>query len=225
MTTPLINWLRREVRNGNTPIVVFCGRQRSGKTAFALRAAHELYPKKFTYENLVGDIENFGAVYVKNNHNVIILDEASDSLYVYDWNSMFQRVFSVINDTQAFRHNIVFIILPQVHKLGKLHRYDVDAIIRTTKRKNYETRKDEVYYKYKIHLKNYDDLTMKPPRCMTILDWCGPVPFPPPHIWDPYIKQGQEEFKNKIMKKNMAAMMKKLRPQHAPAPVRIGLKQ
>jgi hypothetical protein len=209
MATPLVNWIKKDVRNGNTPIVVFCGRPRSGKTAFAMRCAYELYPKKFKYEHVTGDISTFAELYSTLTNDVIILDEASDALYVYDWNSVFQKVFSVINDTQAYRHNVVFIILPMVHKLGKLHRYDVDAIIKTTKRKNYETNKPEVYYKYKIHMKNYDDLAMRPPRTMTILDWCGPVPMPPDEIWKPYIEKGQSEFKVKIMQKNLATLLKK----------------
>lgn len=221
MATPFVNWVKREIRNGNTPIVVFCGRQRSGKTATAMRFAYEIYPDKFTYENVCGDVETFARRFQETDHNIIILDEASDSLYVYGWADMFQKVFSVINDTQAYKHNIVFIILPQVHKLGKLHRYDVDAIIKTTKRKNFETGKQEVFYKYKIHLKQYDDLSMKPPRVMTILDWCGAVPLPPEHLWKPYIEKGQKEFKDKLMKKNMDAMFKKLNPLQAKQRVRL----
>jgi len=223
--TPFVNWLKREIRNGNTPIVVFCGRQRSGKTATAMRFAYEIYPDKFSFENVTSDVEKFVELYEKFDHNIIILDEASDSLYVYDWNSLFQKVFSTINDTQAYKQNIVFLILPMVHKLGKIHRYDVDGIIMTRKLRNWETKKQEIYYKYQIHMKQYNDLTMRPPRVMTILDWCGPVPLPPPHIWDTYLSEGQKQFKDKIMQKNLAAMLKKKGPKYQRERANLDLKQ
>jgi hypothetical protein len=223
--TPFVNWLRREIRNGNTPIVVFCGRQRSGKTATAMRFAHEIYPDKFTFDNVTSDVERFAEMYEKFDHNIIILDEASDSLYVYDWNSLFQKVFSTINDTQAYKQNIVFLILPMVHKLGKIHRYDVDAIIMTRKMRNYTTKQPEIFYKYQIHMKNYNDLTMRPPRVMTILDWCGPVPLPPEHLWKTYLTEGQKQFKDKIMQKNLQAMMKKRGQKIQPARIHLDLKQ
>lgn len=213
MSTPLVNWLRREIKHENTPIVVFCGRPRSGKTAGAMRFAWEVYPKKFTFKNVVSSIEDFARVFSETDHNIIILDEASDSLYVYDYNSLFQRVFSVINDTQAFKHNIVFIVLPMVHKLGKVHRYDVDAVVMMTKRRNYDTNKPEIYYKYQVQLKAYNDLKMMAPRVMTVVDSCGPIPLPPEHIWKPYIDEGQKKFKDEIMKRNLEKIFKKMNPE------------
>src|SRR4030042_2149414 len=163
--TPITNWLRREKRKGFAAIVVFCGRQRSGKTAMAMTIAAEVDPN-FSYDRVCADVMEFAKAYQKYNKTVIILDEASTSLYVYDWNSLFQKVFSIINDTQAFKQNIVFICLPMVHKLGKIHRYDVDAIVQVRRSKNPWTLKDEVFYKYQIQIKRYNDLSMRPPMVM-----------------------------------------------------------
>lgn len=223
-STPLVNWLRKEIRRKNSPIVVFCGRPRSGKTAYAMRIGWELHPDKFDYAHVVRTIEEFAEAYKRYNNDVIILDEASQSLYLYDWNSMFQKVFSIINDTQAFRYNLVFIVLPMVHKLGKVHRFDVDAIVTVSRKRVYDeyTQKwsDAVFYKYQIHMKRYNDLTMRPPRVMTIVESCGPVPMPPPHIWDPYINVGQKEFKDKILDEQLA----KILPKKKVAPRRVVLR-
>lgn len=212
-STPIVRWLRREIKRNNSPIVVFCGRPRSGKTAFAMRCAWEIYPRKFQYDHVVRTIEEFAIAYQKYNNDIIILDEASTSLYVYDWNTVFQKVFSIINDTQAFRYNIVFIVLPMVHKLGKVHRYDVDAIIEVSRFTVYNEFKDkfedQVFYKYQIHKKRYNDLMMHPPRVMNIVDKCGPVPMPPAHIWNPYIEHGQKEFKDKILSEQLAKILPK----------------
>lgn len=210
-STPIVNWLRRQVRDGFAPIVVICGRQRSGKTSAALRFAYELYPKKFKYDRLhfTKDVEEFAIAYSQLKNDIIILDEASDSLYVYDWNSLFQKVFSIINDTQAFRNNIVIIILPQVHKLGKLHRYDVDVVLQVMRSKNPITHEKETFYKYLAHIKQYSDMAMRPPRMMHIGTF-GPIPMPPENIWRPYIDVEQAAFKEEILQKKLQLIVEKL---------------
>lgn len=205
VSTPLVNWLRREIRHNNSPIVLFTGRPRSGKTFFAMRCAHEIYPKKFDFTHVVKDIKEFAELFKKLNHDVVILDEASSSLYVYDWNSIYQRVFSIINDTQAYKHIIVFIILPQAIELGKLQRYKVDAVVETRR-----FGKDKVFYKYLIHMKRYSDLSMKPPLLRLIAENIGPVPPPPEFITKPYLEQQQTQFKTSILDAQIDAMDKKI---------------
>lgn len=207
-STPLVNWLRREIKHNNSPIVLFTGRPRSGKTFFAMRVAHEVYPNKFDFTHVVKDIKEFAQLFKKLNHDIIILDEASSSLYVYDWNSIYQRVFSIINDTQAYKYNIVFIILPQAIELGKLQRYKVDAVVET-----HRFGKDKVFYKYLIHLKRYSDLSMRPPLLKLIAENIGPVPQPPEHIVKPYLELQQKQFKEDILQTQIEAMDKKINPQ------------
>lgn len=220
---PLIRWLRKEKKNGFAPIVVFCGRQRSGKSLFAFTTAHELYPKTFKFEtHVVKDVEEFVKAYDKYDNDVIVLDEASDALYLYDWSSKFQKVFSIINDSQAYKMNTVFIVLPMVHKLGKLHRHDIDAVVEVTRRKAYNDVKQRwekaVFYKYQKVMKRHNDLAMKPPRVINIVENCGPVPLPPKHILEPYMAIGQSEFKKEIMKKQLNQILGKPKIQK-PAPV------
>jgi len=207
-STPLVNWLRREIKHKNSPIVLFTGRPRSGKTFFAMRCAWELYPDKFDFTHVVKDIKEFAELFKKLDNDIIILDEASSSLYVYDWNSIYQRVFSIINDTQAYKHILVFIILPQAIELGKLQRYKVDAVVETHRFGN-----DKVFYKYLIHMKRYSDLSMRPPILKLIAENIGPIPSPPDHIVKPYLEQQQTQFKSSILEAQITAMNKKFNPQ------------
>jgi hypothetical protein len=212
--TPIVNWIRRDVfRDGNTPIVIFCGRQRSGKTAFAMYVAFCIHPEKFEFCMVVDTIEAFAEAMNKYTNTVIILDEATASLFVYDWHSFMHKVFSIIQDSQAYRHNIVFIVLPQVKKLGKLHIDDADAIIEMRKKRGFnpDTGKWEkqFFYKYLIQHKQYSELKRRDPIVQQIRTLCGPVPLPPSHIWKPYIDTAQAEYKQKILSDQLALIMNK----------------
>ena len=202
LSTAVVNWLRRDIQNGNTPTVAFCGRQRGGKTAFAMRCAYELYPNSFDSMHMVNSIEEFAKAMLKFTHSVIVLDEASVSLYIYDWASFYHKIFSIIQDTQAFKHNTVFIVAPYLYALGKLHKYSVDAIITLSKKKVLNETNGRIEklhaYKFKIHHKQYDNFEVKKVITTFVGEFVG-IPLPPPEIWGPYISKGQQEFKEKIL--------------------------
>lgn len=211
-TTAIVNWLKRDIKNENTPIIGFCGRPRSGKTLFAMRCAWEIYPDKFSFENVVNTVEDFAKLMKKLKHSIIILDEASTSLYVYDWNSYLHKVFQIINDSQAFRHNVVFIICPSLGKLDSLTKQDFDCIVEMRKTKGYDPfdRKFKKIhtYKYWIQHKQYSRMAKWKPMMSFIGEFAG-VPLPPDHILKPYMAQGQNEFKEKILDQQLDLIIKK----------------
>lgn len=211
-STAFVNWLKKDIRNGNTPIVVVCGRQRSGKTAFAMRTAWEVFPDKFKYENVVDSIETFALAMKKNRHNIIILDEASASLFVYDWNSYLHRVFSIIQDSQAYRHNVVMLVLPRVTKLDNLTKFDIDAIVEMKKVKFFdivEQKKSVKYaYKFLIHHKQYSSFRVRNPIVEMIGEFVG-VPLPPDYLWLPYISKDQQQFKEKLLDEQLDLISRK----------------
>lgn len=211
-TTPIVSWIKRDLRAGNTPVIVFCGRPRSGKTAFAMRIMYEVLGRKFAYDNVVDSVEKFAARMKANRNNGIILDEASGSLYVYDWSSYLHRVFSIIQDSQAYRHNMVFIILPRVSKLDNVTKFDVDAIIEMKKMKVFDPLEGRVVkvfaYKYLKQIKKYSDFKNKEPILVNCGEYYG-VPLPPPNLWEPYISKDQKAFKEKILDEQLELIARK----------------
>lgn len=199
-TTAFVKWLKRQIKQNKTPIVVFVGETRSGKTAFAMRSAWEVYPDKFSFKNVAGTVEEWFEIYDNTDHNIIILDEASVALFVYDWNSPLQKVFSHVTSTQAYKYNIVFLILPQVQMLAKLFKHLPVAVVEM---KRYG---ENVFYKFMVVHKRYSDMNSNK-IFMTHVGDFGPVPLPPPHVWDPYITKGQGEFKERIAQ-NMRDLIK-----------------
>lgn len=212
-TTPIVKWLRKQIRNRKTPIVVFCGETRSGKTMFSMRVAWELYPRKFSFsKNVAGSIEKWFELYDKTDHNVIILDEASVSLYLYDWSNILQKVFTHVTNTQAYKHNIVFLVLPQVSELGKVFRYKPNAIVEVNR---YGQR---VYYKYFIVHKNYSNLNFGQIKQSFIGEF-GAVPLPPDDIVKDYLENGQQSFKEEIMARQRKTVLAQLNPTLKKKPV------
>jgi len=200
--TPIVNWLKRQIRQKNTPLIIFCGPTRSGKTAFAMRVAYETWGKKFTYEHVVNTIEDFALAMKNNTHSCIILDEATVSLFVYDWANFLHKIFTVIQDTQAFKHNVAIVILPQISHLSTQQKQMADVIIEMKKIRGWnETAgrsENQYFYKYLKPHKQYSSLNTEK-IWVTEVGTFGPVPLPPDHIWKPYIDKGQTEFKQKIL--------------------------
>lgn len=64
---------------GFSPIVLFTGRQRMGKTALAMRIASEINPDWTPDKFMMFRIEDFAEAYNKYSGEILILDEAGVS--------------------------------------------------------------------------------------------------------------------------------------------------
>jgi hypothetical protein len=214
--TILIDYLTNQKRLGFSPIVLFTGRQRMGKTALAMRIASEIDPDWNPNEYMMFRIEDFAEAYNKHNGKILILDEAGVSLDPYEHMSIQQRVYSHIVQTQAYKQNIVFLALPFASEIGKNHRKHVDAIVEVIWRGVYKLYRTSSWR---------SDLSQKPPR-LELMEIVGGVPLPPKHIWDWYAGEGQKIYKENIMglqNEILATRKRKLEKAIAPPVVRANL--
>lgn len=213
MATAIVNWLKRDIKNNNTPLLIFCGRQRSGKTAFAMRVAWEVYGDKFSFDNVVNTIEDFAKLMKTKKNTCIILDEATVSLYVYDWNSFLHKIFTIIQDSQAYKHNMVIVVLPMVSHLTSQQKEMADAVVEMKKIKVWDDKQHKFvakyFYKYMKQHQQYSNMNKRKIFMSTIVETCGPVPLPPDHIWLPYLQKGQSEFKENILDEQLAEIAKR----------------
>ena len=199
MSSIVIKYIRKEIRKGFSPIILIVGRQRTGKTATAMRLAYDIdntwHPSLMTSK-----IEEFLHLYNDHSKKILILDEASISLDPYEHMTITQRVYRHVIDTQAYKQNTIFIVLPFARGIGRTARDYVNMIINV---------KARGFYVAKAVFSQHDDLSFKPPYTW-ILEECHGVPLPPDHIWKPYLEGGQKKYKEAIMDVQMNILNKKV---------------
>lgn len=185
----ILNHIRNQIKKGYSPIILVVGQQRSGKTALALRLAYEINNDFNTQTDMFFKIEDFAQAISENTHKVFILDEAGIELDPYEHMAIHQRVYSHIIQTQAYKNNVIFIVLPFASEIGKRHCKHVNAILEVFGRGCFKT--------YSAHSWR-SDLSMRPPRLTHMETFVG-MPLPPDNIWKPYIESGQKIYKEGIM--------------------------
>lgn len=205
-----LDYIRNQRKKGYAPIVLFVGRQRVGKTSMAMRFAYEL-DKKWSLDLMTFKIEDFVKIYDKHKRKIIILDEASVPLDPYEHQSITQRVYKHVIDTQAYLGNIVFLVLPFAKGIGKQHRDHVNIIVHV---------KARGFYTAKAVLSRHDDLSFQTPFSW-IIEEVGDVPLPPPHIFDRYKNEFQEHYKKTILETQVSLLFNKLNPVQKKKPVSV----
>lgn len=196
MVSLLLRYLRNQLKWGYSPIVLFVGRQRSGKTALALKIASEIDPDFNISEQMTFRIEDFLKIYDKYSKKIIILDEAGVPLDPYEHASITQRVYTHVIQTQAYKQNILFLVLPKASGIGKRHAQYTDALVVVRGRGKYS------FYKT-LHWAG--DFSQKPPK-LFLLEIVNGVPLPPKGIWEHYMKAGQDEYKKEILDMQVLAL-------------------
>lgn len=198
--TLVLRYLRNQIKKGYSPIVLIVGRQRTGKTAMAMRLAYDL-DNTWTTDLMTFKIEEFLELYNRHEKKILILDEASVSLDPYEHMMISQRVYRHVIDTQAYKQNIIFLVLPFARGIGRTHRDYVNLIINV---------KARGFYVAKAVFSQHDDLSFKPPYAW-ILEEVYNVPLPPGHLWQPYLQKGQKNYKEGIMELQMSILNRKKR--------------
>lgn len=183
------DWIRKEVRMGYSPFILVVGRQRTGKTALALRMAWEIYKKFDIDKHLFFDIPSFAHAIDKYSQKVLVMDEVGTSLDPVERFNMAQRVYNHIVQSQAYKNNVIFLILPFASEIGKVHRKHVNAIIDV---------KARGIYRFNKVLQWHSDLSQKPPPVMHIQTIVN-MPLPPAHIWDLYKNKYEKQMKQSIL--------------------------
>ena len=134
----LIGECIKKMERGYSPIILICGKQRSGKSFIALWVAYRIlkfYKKKLEPKNNVffdplkamEDLENA-------EKEPFIIDEAGALLGAREWWSKFNIAFDKVIQTQAYKCNCYIFVLPFATDLDKIFRKHVDFQILMRKR-------------------------------------------------------------------------------------------
>ena len=200
--TFVFNYLWNMRRKGKAPITLVVGDPRSGKTflTLALAAAldkingKEFDMKRQMHFDILDFAESFATQDVKGR--CMILDEASVEIDSQSTNSIESKVFARLNDTQAYRGTLIFIILPYASSLGLVHRKKVKLVLHNHSHGIFTT-----YYCSHWHADLKNDKNIREETMETIRG--GETLLPPKHLQKEYVDHFQDKFKSEILKKQI----------------------
>ena len=116
--------LYKKIKNGFSPIVMICGEQRIGKSAYALHICNDysqfMYEEDFDYKKYsFYDTEKVIEEMPNMRKRVILIDEGGESLDYLDWYEKIAKAMRSMINTQGFRGNLYIIINPFVVEILK----------------------------------------------------------------------------------------------------------
>lgn len=148
-----------EMRDNFSPIIMICGRQRSGKSFIANWLA-------WRYKQLFNHKEDFKLIdrtfynpkeamkmIKKINHQPVIIDEAGAIFYKTEWYAQFAILFNKIIQTQGYKANAYIFVSPFGNEVVKSLRKHIDYLILVRRRgiikvkklpKKYDNMNDEI---------------------------------------------------------------------------------
>ena len=132
--------------------VGFVGKTQTGKSTLVKKSADEflrvknlMYPKEWIEKSwdhekyCAKDFHHFVDLVDSHDRAVIVIEEAGFSLGNMDYYTVISQVFGKILQTQAYKRNIYFIVLPHILQFVKQHRFMLDFMF-VTRSKNERTR-------------------------------------------------------------------------------------
>ena len=134
--TVLLDWAKNRIRRGFSPIILVVGKQRTGKTCTALLFASQIDKEFDVDKQMFFDVVSFAKAVNKYRRKVLILDEAGIELDSYRYSDTRQRAFSHIIQSQAYKQNTLFLVLPHSNDLAKCHRRHIDGYVIIPNRRN-----------------------------------------------------------------------------------------
>jgi len=190
MNQPLfLTWARNRINRGYCPIVLITGKQRSGKTCLALELAYEL-DKNFNPDaQLFFKVIAYARAVMQNNNKILLLDEAGIELDRFRYADARARCFSHVVQTQAYKQNTLFIILPHNSDIAKCHKPYIDMLI--------VVRGHGHYIAYIPRTKYWDmnDMMITTKKIEEVYN----VPLPPEHIYQNYKQRYEKQIKVDIL--------------------------
>lgn len=154
-----------------TLLVLIQGPMQSGKSTFCHWLVSRLHRKKYGTEwdykkYCARNLEEFIDIVDRSNNQFIVYEEASKDITIQrHWNDM-NLFFNIVMQTQAYKHNLIFLVFPHSASISKQQRYFVNlgieiiqkvdqpllkaTIFKPTlyKRRFYKLDNNDLYYKY-----------------------------------------------------------------------------
>jgi len=200
-------YLIDQVKRKFAPIVLVCGKQRIGKSSFALVLAdvltwffHDRYIQVDKY--VFFDARKFLQTGVTVRKRVMIIDEASKDLSKSEWYTLLNQVVTKIIETQGDLNNIYIIVLPHASRLATQHKIYVDMKI-VMKRRG----QGKVFYMKK----NYGELSSEIKKITRqVFIGLESLPKPDAELWEGYEKFS-EKSKRELAQEELATLIKKKR--------------
>jgi len=114
-------------KKGYSPILVFTGEMRCGKTTKAFLIAQWLswliWGKKWDWQDgVITNIKQFVTKLDSKSEEIIFLDEVQGFLGAKEWYSPRNIIFNKIIQSQAYKHMIFILVLPYALGMAKDHR-------------------------------------------------------------------------------------------------------
>ena len=189
--------LLNQMNKGFSPLILICGRQRSGKSFIAQLVArwilqayskYEYYdPTKNTLYEPEKTIKKLGGIM----EDVIVVDEAGAIMGRRQWFEQTHSALEKIIQTQGYRNFCFLFISPFGSDIDKIFLKHFDFLIRVDYRGKFKV--------FKI-LKRYDELNAYKIEKMFLDDIRYNLGDVPANVWDIYEKYSFEQ-KEKLRKK------------------------
>lgn len=209
-----LEWARNRIRKGFSPIILIVGKQRTGKTCLALLFAYMLDSNFDPDKQMFFDVVSFAKAVNKYHNKVLILDEAGIELDSYRYNDTRQRAFSHIIQSQAYKQNTLFLVLPHSNDLAKCHRRHIDAYVVVPYRRQY------IFANPYISYWNLNEIDIRARKIEHIYH----VPLPPSHLYAAYKKRFEAQIKQGILEGELEKLDKfiqSMKPKEKPVMARL----
>jgi hypothetical protein len=123
-----------------SPIIIFTGNTQAGKSTSSWYLANKIMQYKKNVDKPTFDEWNYKEFCCQNldefidkvdkyDNELIAIEEAGFQLDSKEWYSKENRIFNKILQTQAYKHNIYFIVLPYACGIAKDHRRMIDMLL------------------------------------------------------------------------------------------------
>lgn len=120
---------------GYSPIIVVCGKPRVSKTTKAYLFAHWFSwllfkrPWPWRKETIVSVDQLVQEMAYEDEGKIYLMDEVERQLSKKMWAHPESRLLALLNDSQAYKHYIMILIIPKVWQLGTDHATSVNFVI------------------------------------------------------------------------------------------------
>jgi len=119
---------------GYSPIILVCGKPRVSKTSKAFLFANwlswELFGRRWSWkESTIIGVDELLYKLKTGTPEIMIMDEVQRQLAKKKWAHPESQLMSDLIDSQAYKHYIIFIIMPKAWQLGSDHATSVNFVI------------------------------------------------------------------------------------------------
>lgn len=123
----------KNYKNGYSPILLFCGRMRVGKTTKAYVTAqwlsHLIFGHKWDWRNnTIVTMKQLVEKMDSPKPEILLMDEVQRILGKKDLWKAESRLFDTLITSQAYKHYIIILILPKARNLGTDHAVNVNYV-------------------------------------------------------------------------------------------------